>query len=155
MDLLTLIATFSAASSRNPTLQMSDLRVGKIHLVYWVRAGSFSLCWRLGNITQVSKSGSANSCLSDYCPVTITLVLSKFFEQLLTRHLSAFVERNNFFANLQSGFRKGLGAFNAILTSFFQRIVSLDFSAAIDCVGHKAPVFMFRQLHIGWPFFIS
>ena len=37
-----------------------------------VRIGGFSMCWRVGNITPVPKSGSANSCPSD----TIVLLLS-------------------------------------------------------------------------------
>ena len=40
------------------------------------------MCWRVGNITPVPKSGSANSCPSDYCPITITLVLSEFLRAL-------------------------------------------------------------------------
>ena len=42
-----------------------------------VRIGGFSMCWRVGNITPVRKSGSVNSCPSDYRPITITPVLSK------------------------------------------------------------------------------
>ena len=53
-----------------------------------VRIGGFSMCWRVGNITPVPKSGSANSCPSDYRPITITPVLSKVFERLL-KFLSA------------------------------------------------------------------
>ena len=33
------------------------------------------MCWRVGNITPVPKSGSANSCPSDYRPITITPVV--------------------------------------------------------------------------------
>ena len=35
-----------------------------------VSIGGFSMCWRVGNITPVPKSGSANSCPSDYRPIT-------------------------------------------------------------------------------------
>ena len=45
-----------------------------------VRIGGFSMCWRVGNITPVPKSGSANSCSSDYHHITITPVLFKVFE---------------------------------------------------------------------------
>ena len=43
-----------------------------------VRIGGFSMCWRVGNITPVPKSGSANSCPSDYRPITITQSCLKF-----------------------------------------------------------------------------
>ena len=51
--------------------------------------------WRVGNISRVSKSGSANSCPSDYRP--ITPVLSKVFERLLAKRLNNFAEKKNFF----------------------------------------------------------
>ena len=43
-----------------------------------VRIGGFSMCWRVGNITLVLKSGSASSCLPDHRPITITLSCLKF-----------------------------------------------------------------------------
>ena len=62
-----------------------------------VRIGGFSMCWRwrVGNITPVPKSGSTNSCPSDYRPITITPVLSKFFERLLAKRLNNFDEKKN------------------------------------------------------------
>ena len=43
-----------------------------------VRVGGFSMCWRVGNITLVPKSDSANSYPSDYRPITITPSCLKF-----------------------------------------------------------------------------
>ena len=114
------------------------------------------MCWRVGNITPVPKSGSANSCPSDYRPITITPVLPKVFERLLAKRLNNFAEKRNLFPNLQFGFRKGLGTCDALLTitNFVQkaldsgcevRMVGLDFSAAFDWVNHKALVFKLRQ----------
>ena len=64
------------------------------------------MCWRVSNITPVPKSGSANSCPSDYRPNTITPVLSKVFERLLTKRLNNFAEKRKLFPNLQFGFCK-------------------------------------------------
>ena len=36
-----------------------------------VRLGGFSMYWRVGYITPVPKSGSANSCPSDYHPCLV------------------------------------------------------------------------------------
>ena len=121
-----------------------------------VRVGGISMCWRVGNITSVFKSGGANSCLSDFCPITITPVLSKVFERLLAKRLKSFAEKNSLFPNLQLGFHKGLGDCDALLTNtnFVPKslgsgcevhIVGLDFSAASDCVNHKALIVKLRQ----------
>ena len=51
------------------------------------------MCWKVGNITPVPKPGSANSCPSDYRPITITPVLSKLFERSLAKRLNNFTEK--------------------------------------------------------------
>ena len=58
-----------------------------------VRIGDFGMCWRVGNIAPVPKFGNANFCPSDYRPITITPVLSKFFERLLAKRLDNFAEK--------------------------------------------------------------
>ena len=121
------------------------------------------MCWRVGNITPVPKPGNANSCPSDYCPITITPVLSKVFERLLAKHLNNFAVKKNLFPHLQFGFRKGLGTCDALLTitNFVQKaldcgcevcMVGLDFSAAFGHVNHKALIFKLRQLGVCGPF---
>ena len=89
--------------------------------------------------------------------------MSKIFERLLAKHLNAFAEVNNLFPNKQFGFRKGLGARDAVLTisdkvqraldsGFEARMVGLDFSVAFDHVNHYALIYKHRQLSIGGPF---
>ena len=51
------------------------------------------MCWRIGNITPVPESGSANSCPFDYRPITITPVLSKIFDRLLAKSLNNLLRR--------------------------------------------------------------
>ena len=75
--------------------------------------------------------------------------------------LNNFAEKNNLFPNLLFGFRKGLGACDALLTitNFVRkaldsncevRMVGLDFSVAFDRVNHKTLLF---KLRCWWSFF--
>ena len=147
-------------------VKTADFLAPKISTIFrkLIRAGHFSPCWRTGNISPVPKGGSASSCPSEYRPISITPVLSKVFERLLAKRLYTYAESNHIFPNLQFGFRKGLGACDALLTisNVVQRaldlgqevrMIGLDFSAAFDRVNHKALLFKLKQLGIGGPFY--
>ena len=79
------------------------------------------------------------------------------------KRLNAYAESIHLFPSQQFGFRKGLGACDAVLTisDEVQRaldsgseacMVGLDFSAAFDFVNHKVLIYKLRQLGIGGPF---
>ena len=91
-----------------------------------VRVGDFSISWRVGNVTPVSKFGNASFCPSDYRPITNIPVLYKVFERLLAKHLNNFTEKNNLFPNLQFGFQEDLGTCDALLTitNFVQKALT-------------------------------
>ena len=51
-----------------------------------VRLGSFPACWRQANVTQIPK-GPPSSSVANYRPISITSVLSKVFERLVSVRL--------------------------------------------------------------------
>ena len=100
-----------------------------------VRIRSFIMCWKVGNITLVLKCDSANSCPCNYCPITITPVLSKDFECMLAKHLNNIAENKNLFPNLQFDFCKSLGTCDALLTitNFAQKTLDCGFEVSNHC----------------------
>ena len=56
-----------------------------------MRKGSFPLDWRSAHITPIPK-GSLSSSPTDYQPISITPVISKVFEKLISSRLSKYLE---------------------------------------------------------------
>ena len=111
-----------------------------------VRLGSFPACWRQANVTPIPK-GPQSSAVANYRPISITSVLSKVFERLVSGRLGRFMERSGVLPTTQFAYRKGLGTCDALLcvshmlqialeSGQYARIVQIDFSAAFDRVNH-------------------
>ena len=56
-----------------------------------LRLGSFLVCWRVANVTPIPK-GPTSSSASNYRPISLTPILSKVFERLVSVHLGRFME---------------------------------------------------------------
>ena len=81
----------------------------RLRVVYrqLVRLNSFPACWIQANITPIPK-GPPSSPVEDYLPISITSILSKVFECLLSVFHGRFMERSGVL-------RKGLGTCDALL----------------------------------------
>ena len=79
-----------------------------------VRLGSFPACWRQANVTQIPK-GPPSSSVINYRPISITSVLSKVFELLVSVRFGRFMERSGVLPTTQFAYRKGLGTCDALL----------------------------------------
>ena len=55
------------------------------------RLGSFPVCWRVANVTPIPK-GPPSSSASNYRPISLTPMLSKVFERLVSVRLGHFME---------------------------------------------------------------
>ena len=67
---------------------------------------------KLANVTPVFKKGARTS-KNNYRPVSILPILSKLFEQLISKQLPEFFE--SILSRFQCGFRKSCGAQHSLL----------------------------------------
>ena len=77
------LGMFPLFLKRTPDVMAPHLRVVFRRLV---RLGSFPACWRQANITPIPK-GPPSSSVANYRQISITSVLSKVFERLVSVHL--------------------------------------------------------------------
>ena len=124
-----------------------------------VRLGSFLACWRQANVTPVPK-GPPSSSVVNYRLISITSVLSKVFEHLVSVLLGRFMERSGVLPTTQFAYRKGQGSCDALLCVSHTlqsalkrgqeaRIVQIDFSAAFDMVNHQGIWYKLCSVGIG------
>ena len=79
-----------------------------------VRLDSLPASWRQANVTPIPKSPPSSS-VANYRPISITSVLSKVFERLVSVRLGQFMERSVVLPTTQFAYRKGLGTCDALL----------------------------------------
>ena len=79
-----------------------------------VRLGSLTACWRQVNVTPFPK-GPPPSSVDNYRPISVTSVLSKVFELLVSVRLGRFMECGGVLPTTQFAYRKGLGTCDALL----------------------------------------
>ena len=79
-----------------------------------LRLGSFPVCWRVANVTPIPK-GPPSSSASNYRPISLTPILSKVFECLVSVYLGHFMEGRGVLPTTQSLIGKVL----ALVMSFF------------------------------------
>ena len=94
----------------------ADVMAPRLSVVFQrlVRLGSFPPCWRRANVTPIPK-GPPSSSVANYRSISITSVLSKVFERLVSFCLGRFMECNGVLPNTQFAYQKGLGTSNALL----------------------------------------
>ena len=97
----------------------ADVMAPHLSALFWqlVRLGSFPACWRKANVTPVPK-GPLSSSVTNYQPISITSVLSKVFECLVSDHLGRFMECSGVLPTTQFAYQEGLGTCDALLGPF-------------------------------------
>ena len=71
----------------------ADVMAPHLSVVFWrlVCLVNFPACWRQANVTPIPKAIQSSS-VANYRPITITSVLSKVFERLVSVCLGRFME---------------------------------------------------------------
>ena len=72
-----------------------------------LRLGSFPVCWRVTNVIPIPK-GPPSSLASNYRPISLTSILSKVFERLVSVRLGRFMEGRGVLPATQFAYRKDL-----------------------------------------------
>ena len=113
----------------------------------------------MANVTPIPK-GPPSSSASNYRPISITPILSKVCERLVSVRLWRFMEGRGALPTTQFAYRKGLGTCDALLYVAHSlqsalemgqeaRIVQIDFSAAFDRVNHQGILFKLCSVGVG------
>ena len=110
------------------------------------------------NVTAIPK-GTPFPDRKNYRPISITPILFKVYEKLVSQKLSSFCEKCGLLPAAQFVFRKGPGSTDALLTishhlqksldaGMESYIVQLDFSAAFERVSHSGLLFKLKSIGV-------
>lgn len=109
-----------------------------------MHASCFPSQWHCANIVPIPK-GPISSLLSGIRPISITPVLSKIFERMVSSSLDSYMEREGIYPGQQYAYRVGLETCVDLLDIACAigelAMVQIDFSAAVDHFNHVRLLF--------------
>ena len=140
--------------------KVADIIAPKQSIIFrkLIRLESLLECWRSANVTAIHKDAPSPDS-ENYRPISITPILSKVFEKLVSHRLSSFCEKYGLLAAAQFAGRKGLGCTDELLTisHHLQKslaagmkscVVQLDFSVAFDRVSDSGLLFKLKSIGV-------
>ena len=124
-----------------------------------LNSGSFPKIWKKANVVPIYKKGEKN-CKSNYRPISLLSNVSKVLEKLVYNVLYEHCAKNKLLSSKNSGFKKGDGAVNQMisLTDIIYKaldngknvvMVFLDIQRAFDRVWHKGLLHKLQCLGVG------
>ena len=124
-----------------------------------LKRGNFPITWRHANVVPIPK-GPSSPLVSNFRPISITAVLSKVFERLISRRLNSFLWKRNVLPSRQYAYRAGFSTCDALLeiSHMMQaaldggseaRLVQIDFTGAFDKVNHVGLIYKLEAAGIG------
>ena len=160
LDPLSMFPLFLKRTANVITPRLSVVFRRLVHL------GNFSACWGQANVTQIPK-GPPSSSVANYRPISITSVLYKVIDRLVSTHLGRFMKCSDVLPTTQFAYWKGLGTCDSLLCMSYARcvlsaesskcilqwqearIVQIDFSAAFDRFNHQGILYKLCSVGIG------
>ena len=132
---------------------VADIIAPKFSIIFCgqIRRGTFPECWWSINVTAIPK-GAPSPDRENNHPISITPILSKVYEELVSHKHSSFCEKGGF---LPAGLH-GLGCTDALShisspsdvgMEFY--IVLFDFSASFNRVSHSGFLFKLKSICVG------
>ena len=114
---------------------------------YFYDSASTPFDWRSANVVPLFKKGSRSNPLN-YRPISLTSIVSKVFEHVVSHNINNFLEANSLLYEHQHGFRTKHGCDTQLLNTvtefidYFDELIPidiavLDFSKAFDVVSHR------------------
>ena len=103
--------------------------------------------WREANVAPVFKKGERYRA-SNYRPISLTSIVCKLLEHIITSHMMNFLEDHNILYDLQHGFRKARSCESQLLSLYHDLaqsrdgriqtdLIIMDFAKAFDKVPHR------------------
>ena len=90
--------------------------------------------WRKANITPIFKKGD-QSQPSNYRPISLTSIVSKIFEHILSSHITKHMEMNNILHQQQYGFRCNRSCETQLISLFQDLSLNYDNDVQTDLIS--------------------
>ena len=119
-----------------------------------IQMNVFPAQWKIGRICPIPKVRNPVQ-MKDYRPISVLPAMSKVYEKVVLKQLSAFIKKMMLYKNTQSGYRKGHSSITLLLKlqddirkAMNRNEVTLslfaDYSKVFDTVDHKT---LLHKLH--------
>ena len=98
-------------------LKVAEINALKLRIIFGklIGLGSFPESWRSANVTAIPK-GAPSLDRENYQPMSITPILSKVYEKLVSHKVSCLCEKYGLLPAAQFAYTKCLGCTDALLT---------------------------------------